>query len=85
MEHNINILRQSALQYGLEISEEKSKVLQVRGREKLKKVENFEVVKEHKYLGIKVGGYGRDIFKYERENVIGKAQAKSAQIKAYIK
>ena len=29
MEHNINILKNSALQYGLEISEEKGKVLQV--------------------------------------------------------
>lgn len=38
-----------------------------------------------KYLGVLVGGYGRDIFKYERESVIEKAQIKAAQIKAYIK
>ena len=85
MEHNINILRNSALEYGLEISEEKSKVLQIRGREKPEKVGNFEVVKEVKYLGIKVGGRGRYIFKLEREDVIKKAQIKAAQIKSYIK
>ena len=64
MEHNIEILRNSAREYGLEISEEKSKVLQMRGREKPKTVGNFEVVKKVKYLGIQVGGYGKDIFKY---------------------
>ena len=46
---------------------------------------NFEVVKKVKYLGVLVGGYGRDIFKYERESVIEKAQKKAAQIKSYIK
>ena len=74
-------MNNSALQYGLEISEEKSKVLQVRGREKTEKVGNFEVVKEVKYLGIKVEGRARDIFQFEKEDVIQKAQIKSAQIK----
>ena len=32
-----------------------------------------------------MGCYGRDIFKYERENVIEKAQKKAAQNKSYIK
>ena len=70
LEHNINILKQSALQYGLEISEEKSKVLQVRGREKPRRVGNFEVVEEVKYLGVKVGGRGRNIFQKEKNYVI---------------
>ena len=42
-------------------------------------------MKEVKYLGIKVGGRGRDIFKLEREDVIRKAQMKAAQIKLYNK
>ena len=42
MEYNINILRDSALEYGLEISQEKSKVLQVRGREIPEYVGNIE-------------------------------------------
>ena len=85
MEYNIELLRKTAKEYGLEISEEKSKVLQVRGSEKPKTIGNFEVVKKVKYLGVLVGGYGRDIFKYERESIIEKAQKKAAQIKSYIK
>ena len=42
-------------------------------------------MKKVKYLGILVRGYGRDIFKYERESIIEKAQKKAAQIKSYIK
>ena len=85
MEHNIEILRNAARKYGLEISEEKSKVIQIRGKEKPKTIGNFEIVKKVKYLGVLVGGYGRDIFKYERESIIEKAQIKVAQIKSYIK
>ena len=60
-------------------------MIQIRGSEKPKTVGGFEVVKKVKYLGVLVGGYGRDIFKYERESVIEKAQKKAAQIKGYIK
>ena len=76
LEHSINILRQSVLKYGLEISEEKSKVLQVRGREKPRKVGNFEVVEEVKYLGVKVGGRGRNIFQKEKKDMIKKPRSK---------
>ena len=44
MKRNIEILKVSAKEYGLEINEEKSKVLQIRGRNKPDKVGNFEVV-----------------------------------------
>ena len=85
LEHNINILKQSALQYGLEICEEKSKVLQVRRKEKPRMVGNFEVVEEVKYLGVKVGGVGRNIYQREKKEVIQKAQVKAAQLMSYIK
>ena len=61
MEKNIEVLKQSANQYGLEINEEKSKVLQIRGKDKPNKIGNFEVVEEVKYLGVKVRGRGRNI------------------------
>ena len=38
-----------------------------------------------KYLGVKVGGRGRNIFQWEKEDVIQKAQIKAAQIKSYVK
>ena len=76
MEHNIELLKTTAREYGLEISKEKSKVIQIRGSEKPRTVGGFEVVKQIKYLGVMVGGYGRDIFKYERESVIKKHKRK---------
>ena len=60
-------------------------MLQVRGREKPRKVGNFEVVDEVKYLGVKVGGVGRNIFQREKKFVVQKAQVKVAQLKSYIK
>ena len=43
------------------------------------------MVSQVKYLGVIIGGFGRDIFRFERENLIAKAQKKAAQIKSYIK
>ena len=37
-----------------------------------------------KYLGITLGGVGRDIFRYERENLIDKAQKEATMMKTYI-
>ena len=85
METNIDLVRKTAKEYGLEISKEKSKVIQIRGSEKPKTIGGFEVVRKVKYLGVLLGGFGRDIFRYERESIIEKAQRKAAQIKSYIK
>ena len=54
MKTNIEVLRTSARKYGLEINEGKSKIIQIRGTQHPKEICNFEVVKEVKYLGIKV-------------------------------
>ena len=85
MEINIKILKDTASTYGLKVNQDKSKVLQVRGTERPRKVGGLEVVDRVKYLGVIVGGTGRDIFKYERESLIEKAQKKAATIKSYIK
>ena len=85
MEVNITILKNTAREYGLRVNENKSKVLQVRGTERPKKVGGLEVVERIKYLGITLGGIGRDIFKYERESLVERAQRKATTIKAYIK
>ena len=52
--------------YGLKVNQEKSKILQVRGTEKPRRIGGLELVDRIKYLGVIVGGNGRDIFKYER-------------------
>ena len=37
MEINIGVLRTAAIKYGLEVNEEKSKVIKIRGKENVKK------------------------------------------------
>ena len=85
MEINVRILKEAAGNYGLKINQEKSKVIQIRGTERPRRIGGFEVVDRVKYLGVIVGGRGRDIFQYERESLVEKAQKKAAQIKKYMK
>ena len=85
METNIEILKNTARIYGLKVNEDKSKVLQVRGTERPRRIGGLEVVERVKYLGVTLGGVGRDIFKYERENLIERAQKKATAMKMYIK
>ena len=59
--------------------------MQIRGKEKPKTVGNFEVVEEVKYLGVKVGGRGRNIFQNERKCILQKANMKAAQLISQIK
>ena len=73
LEKNMRVLKEAAKKYGLEISKEKTKIIQVRGEKRLKEIEGYEIVEKTKYLGIMIGGQGRDIFKYEREEWIIKA------------
>ena len=60
----------------MRVNENKSKILQVRGTEKARRIGGLEVVESVKYLGVTLGGIGRDIFREERNNVIEKAQKK---------
>ena len=85
METTIKILKDTAKEYGLRVNEDKSKVLQVRGTERPRKVGSLEVVDRVKYLGITLGGVGRDIFRYEMENLLERAQKKAMTMKTYIK
>ena len=66
LKNNMEILNTSAKKFSLEINEDKSKVMQVRGTEKPKEIENFKVVDTIKYLGMNQGGNGRDIFRREK-------------------
>ena len=63
MEKNIIVLTEAGGKYGLKLNEEKTKVLHVRGTEKVEEIGGYKVEKEVKYLGVWVGGKGRDIFK----------------------
>ena len=74
MQTNIRILKKKALEFGLKINDSKSKIIQVRGTERARKIEGLEVVDTVKYLGVTLGGVGRDIFREERNSIIERAQ-----------
>merc|ERR1711913_174340 len=70
---------------GLEINLEKTKIMRVRGPEIGDRVGELEVVKETKYLGVLVGGRGRNIFEMENKKLIDKATDKVNALLAQIK
>ena len=74
LERNLRILKEAAQKYGLEINTKKTKIIRIRGEETHKEIAGCEIVKQIKYLGITIGGKGRDIFKFERENWMIKAK-----------
>ena len=61
-----------------------NKVIQIRGSERPKEIDNFEVVKAVKYLGIRLGR-GRDIFREEKRRWLKNAQTLAAPLMAQIK
>ena len=73
LERNLKVLKEAAKKYGLEINMNKTKILRIRGKESCEEIAGYEIVEQTKYLGVMVGGYGRDIFRYERENWMVKA------------
>merc|ERR1711874_701877 len=70
---------------GLEINPEKTKIIRVRGPELGDRVGELEVAKETKYLGVQVGGRGRNIFEMENKKLIEKAEDKVNALQAQIK
>ena len=50
MEHNIRVLINSAGKYGLNLNKSKTKILHVRGSEKVEKIGDYTVEVEVKYL-----------------------------------
>ena len=73
LKRNIEILRNSARKKGLEISEEKSKIIWSKGQDQQEKIDNIEVVKNVKYLGIKLWGRERNIFGEKKKLWVKKA------------
>ena len=61
---------------GLELSEEKTKILKIRGKEDESQthIGRFKIEKETKYLGIQLGGKGSNIFAADNRLWIQKAE-----------
>ena len=81
----LEVLEKTSEANGLRINLEKTKIMKVRGPDIGDKVGEFEVVKDTRYLGIQVGGRGRNIFETENTKWIEKAEEKANALIAQIK
>merc|ERR1711874_765623 len=70
---------------GLELSTQKTKIVQIRGNKTVEEIGDYKIEEEVKYLGIQIGGRGRDIFQVENRNWIQRAEKKSNEIISQIK
>merc|ERR1712055_1041743 len=85
MKKILEVLEKSGKENGLELSEEKTKIIRVRGPGKSEKIGKFKVEKETRYLGIQIGGRGRNIFEAENRISIEKAEKKANALLSQIK
>ena len=81
----LNCLSTAGAKYGLEINEKKTKIMRVRGPDDYSQIGNYDMVTETKYLGITVGGRGRNIFEKENKEFLTKAEKKVNSLMAQIK
>ena len=56
------------------MSKLKTKIIQVRGTKDIKNIGEFAVEEEVKYLGIMIGGRGRNIFQAEKKTWLEKSK-----------
>ena len=63
----MNALEIAGGRCGLELSAEKTKILRIRGPKMGEKIGKYKIEDEAKYLGIQIGGRGRDIFQAENK------------------
>ena len=80
----MDILKSIARENGLELNKKKTKILIVRGPSE-EKIGEYEVVNEVKYLGIKLGGKGNNIFAAENSSWLDMADKKVNEIIGQVK
>ena len=80
----LEILKTIAGENDLKLNKKKTKILIVRGPQ-VEKIGEYEVTKEVKYLGINLGGRGKDIFAAENESWLEKAEKKANELISQIK
>ena len=73
----LDVLEKTGGKNGLELSQEKTKIMRIRGPDVGDKIGKYDVVREVKYLGIQIGGRGRNIFEAENKKWIEKAEKKA--------
>merc|ERR1712179_310167 len=81
----LGVLKQTGEKHGLQINKDKTKVMKIKGPAIGENIDEIEVVKETKYLGIKIGGRYRNIFERENKALFGKAETQVNMLLAKIK
>ena len=84
MDEALKSLEAAGRECGLELSEEKNKILRIRGPKVEGKIGKYKIENEAKYLGIQIGGKGRDISQAENKLWIRKAEKKTNEIVSQI-
>ena len=81
----LGTLKTTGEKIGLQINKEKTKVMKIRGPKMEDSMDDIEVVKETKYLGIKVGGRYRNIYGNENKDLFSRAETQVNMLLAKIK
>merc|ERR1711942_339734 len=81
----LDCLSASGGEYGLQINEQKTKIMQIKGQDTHQQIGEYEMVTEAKYLGITIGGRWRDIFEKENKKLLSTADRKVNSILHEIK
>ena len=81
----VKALERAGGKCGLELSTEKTKIVQIRGPKTEENSIGKYKIEEAKYLGVLIGGRGRDIFQAENKKWIQKAEKKANEIISQIK
>ena len=68
---NLKIIIETSRKFGLEVNKEKSNILIYNKEEEITRIEEIEVVKKIKYLGLEIDD-DRDMFKSQRKIIIDK-------------
>ena len=82
LEKALNVLETEGGKNGLELSEDKTKIVKIRGPkiEGQTHIGKYRIEKEAKYLGVQIGGIGSDIYAAENKLLIQKAEKKASEL-----
>merc|ERR1711891_127091 len=72
----LDCLNKAGGEYGLQINREKTKIMKIRGQEDDYRLKDYEMMGETTYLGVTIGGKGRNIFEKKKKKILDKANRK---------
>ena len=87
LEKALNVLEIEGGKNELELSEEKTRIVKIRGQkiEGQTHIGKYRIEKEAKYLGVQIGGVGSDIYAAENKLLIQKAEKKASELMRDVK